>query len=394
MLAAGSLAGLIVFSILENGELPAIYLGGFLLAAILSAVIIGAATSAGSLISILLTNPVFNYLGSRSFAVYLVHFPILLILNPATRTVPPSWWQQLLQLVVVAVAAEVFYHLTEAPATLLSSLWKKPGEKKAAKLRAQGWLRKVQLTVFAVLAALSLVLAGTLAFYPANWQQIAKERAVQLRPELASSASSSKSKKQESKNRESGAKEAGEPKGIKPVAKKVPRNLDTTGWQIDPETGSCNADVLIIGDSITEGASAAIKKVLPQAVVDGAVSRQIQSGPEILANYHNQGIHPRVLVYALGTNAALRGDLLAQNLIDSAEGEPMYIVTIRNPYPLQDMNNEVFSRLAKDNPNVGIIDWWAATEGHPEYLVDDGTHPTEAGNEVLANLYKQALCGK
>lgn len=89
MLAAGSLAGLIVFSILENGELPAIYLGGFLLAAILSAVIIGAATSAGSLISILLTNPVFNYLGSRSFALYLVHFPILLILNPATRTVPP-----------------------------------------------------------------------------------------------------------------------------------------------------------------------------------------------------------------------------------------------------------------------------------------------------------------
>lgn len=185
VLAAGSLAGLIVFSILRNGELPAIYLGGFLLAAILSAVIIGAATSAGSLISILLTNPVFNYLGSRSFALYLVHFPILLILNPATRTVPPSWWQQLLQLLIVAVAAEVFYHLTEAPANTLSSLWKKPGEKKAAKLKARGWLRKVQLTVFAVLAALSLVVAGTLAFYPANWQQIAKERAVQLRPELA-----------------------------------------------------------------------------------------------------------------------------------------------------------------------------------------------------------------
>lgn len=189
MLAAGSLVGLIVFSILGNGELAAIYLGGFLLAAILSALIIGAAASGGSVISKLLSNPVFNYLGSRSFALYLVHFPILLILNPATRTVPPSWWQQLLQLVVVAVAAEVFYHLAEAPATLLSSLWKKPGEKKAAKLKAQGWLRKVQLTVFAVLAALSLVVAGTLAFYPANWQQIAKSRAVQLRPELASASS-------------------------------------------------------------------------------------------------------------------------------------------------------------------------------------------------------------
>lgn len=288
MLAAGSLAGLIVFSILGNGELPAIYLGGFLLAAILSAVIIGAAASAGSLISKLLGNPVFNYLGSRSFALCLVHFPILLILNPATRTVPPSWWQQLLQLLIVAVAAEVFYHLTEAPANTLSSLWEKPGEKKAAKLKAQGWLRKVQLTVFVVLAALSLVVAGTLAFYPANWQQIAKSRAVQIRPELAS-ASSSKSKKQESKNRESGAKEAGAPKGMKPVAKKVPRNLDTTGWQIDSETGSCNADVLIIGDSVTLGASADIKKVLPQAAVDGAVSRQIQSGRRYLPTTTTRG---------------------------------------------------------------------------------------------------------
>lgn len=295
----------------------------------------------------------------------------------------------------MTVAAEVFYHLAEAPANTMSSLWKKPGEKKVAKLKAQGWLRKVQLAVFAVLAALSLVVAGTLAFYPANWQQIAKDRAVKLRPELAATAApSSQAEKPETKDKEEKDKPQEEPKGIKPVAKKVPNNLDTNGWQIDSETGSCNADVLIIGDSITEGASAAIKKVLPHAVVDGAVSRQIQSGPEILANYHNRGIHPRVLVYALGTNATLRGDLLAQNLIDRAEGEPMYLVTIRNPYPLQDMNNEVFSRLAKDNPNVGIIDWWAATEGHPEYLVDDGTHPTDAGNEVLANLYKQALCGR
>lgn len=193
-----------------------------------------------------------------------------------------------MQLLIVAVAAEVFYHLTEAPATLLSSLWKKPGEKKAAKLRAQGWLRKVQLTVFAVLSALSLVVAGTLAFYPANWQQIAKERAVQLRPELAS-ASSSKSEKQENTDKESRAKEDKAPKGMKPVAKKVPRNLDTTGWQIDPETGSCNADVLIIGDSVTLGASADIKKVLPQAAVDGTVSRQIQSGRRYLPTTTTRG---------------------------------------------------------------------------------------------------------
>ena len=399
LLAAGSLGSLIVFAIGGSGEMPAMYLGGFLLAAILSALIIRAIAAPDVMISKLLSNPVFNYLGSRSFALYLVHVPILLILNPATRTVPPSWWQQLLQLLVVAVAGEVFYHLAEAPSTLLSALWKKPGEKKVAKLKALSRLRKVQLTVFAALSVLSLVVAGMLAFYPANWEQIAKNRAVQLRPELAATAAPSpQSEKQKAKEKDEKdkvqEKAEVEPKGIKPVAKKVPNNLDTTGWQIDPATGTCNADVLIIGDSVTDEATPAIKKVLPNAVVDGKTSRQIQRGSDVLAKYQNQGIRPRVLVYALGSNGVLYGDRLVQNLIDTAEGRPMFLVTIRDPNPLQDINNEILNRLANNNPNVGIIDWWAASEGHREYLVDDGTHPTNAGAAVIANLYKQALCGR
>lgn len=399
VLAAGSLVALLVFTIWGSGEMPAMYLGGFLLAAMLSALIIRAIAAAETVISKLLSNPIFNYLGSRSFSLYLVHFPILLMLNPATRTVPPSWWQQLLQLLIVVVAGEVFYHLTEAPASLVSSLWKKPGEKKVAKLKAQSRLRKVQLTVFAMLSALSLVVAGILAFYPANWEQIAKNRAVQLRPELAATAAPSpqpekqKAKEKDEKDKTQEKAEE-EPKGIKPVAKKVPNNLDTTGWQIDPATGTCNADVLIIGDSVTDEATPAIKKVLPNAVVDGKTSRQIQRGPEVLAKYKNQGIRPRVLVYALGSNGVLYGDRLVQNLIDTAEGRPMFLVTIRDPNPLQDINNEILNRLANNNPNVGIIDWWAASEGHREYLVDDGTHPTNAGAAVIANLYKQALCGQ
>lgn len=282
---------------------------------------------------------------------------------------------------------------------MLSALWKKPGEKKAAKLKAQSRLRKVQLTVSAVLSVLSLVVAGVLAFYPANWEQLAKNRAVQLRPELAATAAASPQPektavKDEDEKDKTQEKAEEEPKGIKPLAKKVPNNLDTTGWQIDPATGTCNADVLIIGDSVTDEATPAIKKVLPNAVVDGKTSRQIQRGPDVFAKYKNQGIRPRVLVYALGSNGVLYGDRLVQNLIDTAEGRPMFLVTIRDPNPLQDINNEILNRLANNNPNVGIIDWWAASEGHREYLVDDGTHPTNTGAAVIANLYKQALCGQ
>lgn len=61
------------------------------------------------------------------------------------------------------------------------------------------------------------------------------------------------------------------------------------------------------------------------------------------------------------------------------------------PYPMQDINNEIIRRHAATHPNVGIIDWHGATEGHPELLVDDGTHPTPDGRAVLANLYLSAM---
>lgn len=57
-------------------------------------------------------------------------------------------------------------------------------------------------------------------------------------------------------------------------------------------------------------AAPAIKKVLPNAIVDGKTSRQIQRGSGVLAKYKNQGIRPRGLVYALGSNGVLYGDLL------------------------------------------------------------------------------------
>ncbi|MFR2627665.1 MAG: hypothetical protein ACLS89_09240 [Collinsella sp.] len=34
------------------------------------------------------------WLGQRSFSVYLVHYPLLLLMNPATRTTRIAWWSR------------------------------------------------------------------------------------------------------------------------------------------------------------------------------------------------------------------------------------------------------------------------------------------------------------
>ena len=77
----------------------------------------------------------------------------------------------------------------------------------------------------------------------------------------------------------------------------------------------------------------------------------------------------------------------------AVDGKPLYFVTIRCPLELQDPNNKVLRKFADKYDNVGIIDWHGASEGHSEYLVDDGIHLTPDGADAFALLVRKALCG-
>ena len=76
-------------------------------------------------------------------------------------------------------------------------------------------------------------------------------------------------------------------------------------------------------------------------------------------------------------------------------GKPTYFITIRMPYPWQENNNNTMLReAAKKNKNVGIIDWHGYSEGHSEYLNDDGIHPNMTGAYAYATMIRQAVCGQ
>ena len=100
------------------------------------------------------------------------------------------------------------------------------------------------------------------------------------------------------------------------------------------------------------------------------------------------------MVFALGTNGLIRDTSTVQALVDAVGGKPLYFVTIRCPLELQDPNNQVFRDFAAKNDNVGIIDWHGYSEGHSEYLNDDGIHPNMTGAYAYATMIRQAVCGQ
>jgi hypothetical protein len=60
------------------------------------------------------------------------------------------------------------------------------------------------------------------------------------------------------------------------------------------------------------------------------------------------------------------------------------LVTTREPRSWQDLTNQRLGAAAVGRPNVALVDWHAASEGHPEYFVADGVHLTPVGAQAYA----------
>lgn len=385
------LVAVIAGALMLTGESDWLYRGGFLLFALVTGLLIICVQNTECIVRRLLSAKPLVWLGQRSFSVYLVHYPLLLLMNPATRTTRIAWWEQALQLVLILAVAEVFYRLVERP-------WShKPAQQDST-------ARKHVLAPAMVLPALGAACVAALAFAPLDWAGIATARAEQLRPELAQNATSPQDNGANDKGAEPASGKDSQPSDTAsddatkqkpkegPIAEKVPKNLDWRSFTYDEATGTCDARVLMIGDSVTAGAQSGIQAALPNAYIDGVVSRQFYTFQDVYAQ-DSANYDPSVVICALGTNGLIRDPQQVQDVINAVGGKPIYFVTVRVPLELQDRNNQTIRDVCAQNDNAGVIDWNGASEGHSEYLVDDGTHLTQAGIDTYAALIRQAICG-
>lgn len=357
-----ALALLALMALLVDGYSPAAYHGGLLVAALLSAVLVGTACRRQSLLARLLGCRALVALGGLSFSLYLWHYPLLLVMNPATRTTELPWWAWVLELALILVVSVAARALMEGS---LGTPWRHGQTRaRAAALGASA------LAVLALWAVPVDASAG--------------------RPETPAHVQSSE------QPGETDANALGEGQAVKDAqgsegddAPPAPED-----YEVDPESGATDAKVLLIGDSVSLDTLDRFDAVFPNGWMDSAISRQIYVGTDVYRSCVEAGHEAPVVIFSLGTNGPVTEDDVRGLIDECGSNRRVLLVNNRMPDAFQDRNNAVLEQVASEYDNVELVDWFSESAGHDEYFWDDGTHLRPEGIDAYVAMLRRAVTGR
>lgn len=377
------LLGWLCFSM--TGYSAFLYRGGFLLTAVAAGLLVMAVAEPRCLVGRVLDLPPFTWLGKRSYSLYLWHYPLLILMNPATRTEALPWWGWAGELAIICCASELSFELFDgALARAGFSVGSRQKGRRAVPAHA----------VLDVVCAAGIIAVSLVPINLDAQTQGADATAgyVEAEGEDGAGATTDTTDTPEQVSR---FDLDGTAFQNTTLATSI-QDINGFGVRVDPETGATQANVLLIGDSVSGGGIIAgqdyFDEYFPNGRADYAIGRQVYVGPDIYAQYA-ANFDWGYVVWCLGNNGyASEDDVRA--LVECVGNRPVYLTTVRESNGLTDHNNEVFRTVAAEYDNCEIIDWYAASEGHSEYFYDDGTHLRAAGGQAYMLLIRQAICGE
>jgi len=137
--------------------------------------------------------------------------------------------------------------------------------------------------------------------------------------------------------------------------------------------------VWVVGDSVVLGAKRGFKAGFAIAGFNAEVGRQapdvIRALRSFAATYKNRFD----IVFDIGVNGTLKPIHLVKSFSALSAVSHVVIVNASVPRIWQDPNNRLIADWAAKYPNGRIADWALASDGHPEYFVQDGVHLTPKG---------------
>ena len=190
---------------------------------------------------------------------------------------------------------------------------------------------------------------------------------------------------------------------LKQTTKTLSEKFDlakNTETEIDPATvktvtSANDADVLVIGDSVTLGAKAAIESTISKSFVDAKESRGIETATGLIAGYAASGHLAKTIVISLATNQRNITELTLRDIVNVAGNDHNFVFITAYAGPLQprDKQNAALKAFADSHQNVYLADWWSIAHNNWSLMYADHIHLNPEGRTTYANMLRNVLGG-
>ena len=420
LIGAVALAALVVavLSISEYGAF--LYRGGFLLVALATAALIAATVHPQARIGRALGISVLRWVGVRSYAIYLWHWPIFMVTRPELDVALDGVALLALRIGITLALADLSYRLVERPVRRgdLGRLWeamRRGRPAPPARLATTGAI-VVAITVIA-LPALYLGPAqgtpsGSFGAVTAGAVDAADSRAVEAQPiSSVGGARPSAPAFDESSPTGGGAAIAPLPSEATFVAASGRGSVSapSEAVQAEPthEAGSQSApshllavpggphssrEILAIGDSVMIGAEWELRGVFgSHVIVDADVGRHFLAGIEALLAHRAAGQVREVVVVHLGNNGPIWEEQFDEMMRVLADVPRVLFVNVKVPRRWERIANDAVASGVERWDNAELVDWRAASKGRGTFFAEDGLHLTREGARAYAEPIAEHL---
>ncbi|MFM8553100.1 MAG: acyltransferase family protein [Acidimicrobiales bacterium] len=338
-----------------------LYRGGFLMVGVASVLVIMAVTKPRSWLGrYVIGNPLFVWVGTRSYGLYLYHWVVFQLWRKSAGT--PLEVREFVGLMCITlVVTELSWRFVEVPVRsgAVTGLWRRlrdPGNLAEREARRKWAVAAVVASLLPVFATVSMVTARVVPDdITANLDD--NEEAVVTIPTLAPPPTLA----------------PGQTTLVMPTTS-PPRIID----------------VLAVGDSVMLGSA---KKLAKKGLtVDAAKNRQPLDALPILNYYRSTKELGRTVVLHLGTNGTTKRAVFDQLMKPLSKVDKVIVLTVRVPTrEYETINNAIIYALPNRYPNVRVLDWLTISKSHPEWFASDKVHPNADGQDRYVEAIVSAV---
>ena len=331
----GALLILIIFFVTVDDSSHWIYYGGLYLITLVTLLLIASSVHPSTVLPKVLGNRFMLWVGTRSYSLYLWHYPIITLINMNFVQGQIPFYIILLQVLLTVLCAEISFRWIETPFRRhgFKAVW--PAAKHRVRFVTTGVVAVVSLTVMT-------------GVFDSLHHDVNENRQTNFMSEQETPSKD-----------EEVSDEAVDLQEISP---------------------------LFIGDSIMVNVGEELEARIPNAVINGEVGRQVRDTLELVKdNYDDYGESDDIIVIQLGTNGTFTEEEL-NALINVFEEAEIYFVNTRVPRSWETSVNENLEEAGNQHENVTIIDWHSHSEGKTEYFSADGVHLLPEGVESMTDL--------